>query len=144
MIYTFECSCGATRQENISVEARDTTVVTCSTCNAAMRRIFNAGKVNIAMKGWGWTGRDYKEKRSRDQHSIDMALKQQERYGDGPRLVPNYKGKEADTWDQVRDQAITDNGVAAASQYSDLIAREQHVTTRSEVVEKTIKEMKGL
>jgi predicted nucleic acid-binding Zn ribbon protein len=58
MIYTFECSCGATRQENISVEARDTTVVTCSTCNAAMRRIFNAGKVNIAMKGWGWTGRD--------------------------------------------------------------------------------------
>ena len=143
MIYVFQCpKCGENRQENVAIAERDTAVITCEQCNERMARVFN-GKVNFHMKGWGWTGRDYKEKRARDQHSIDMALKQHERYGGGAKLVPNYNGQEADTWEQVREQAVLEKGTVVAPQYTDLIQQErQGPLSRSAVIDKTINDMK--
>jgi len=142
MIYTFECECGEMTKKNLSVEERDSEIL-CS-CGNQMDRVFNPGSVNFSLKGWGWTGRDWKEKRAREQRSVDMALKQNERYGEGAKLVPNYKGQKADSWEQVRDQAVMEKGSQVAAQYQPLIEKERSgPRSKNEVIDKTVKDMRS-
>jgi predicted nucleic acid-binding Zn ribbon protein len=146
MIYTYKCpTCLTEKTESVSIEGRDTILIQCSACNMRMERVFNLGKVNVSMRGWGWTGQDYKEKRKREQHSVDMAIKQNDRYGSGSKLVPNYNGKEADSWEQIRDEAVFKSGAQVAPQYDTLI-REERKGRKStqEVVDKTIRDIKGM
>ena len=141
MIYLFKCECGLEQKKNLPVSERDSQVL-CE-CGSEMCRAL-PGHVNFSLKGWGWTGRDYKEKRTREKRSVDMALKQHERYGDGSKLVPNYKGQEADSWEQVRDQAVFEKGSTVAPQYTHLIEQEKKGSrTRSEVVDKTVRDMRS-
>jgi putative FmdB family regulatory protein len=142
MIYLFQCSsCGETRKENLKISDRDSEV-NCE-CGSVMSRVFDSD-MNFSLKGWGWTGRDYKEKRIREQRSVDMAIKQNERYGGKNKLIPNYKGHEADSWEQVRDQAVAEKGLTVASQYTDLVHQEKEgPKTRNQIVTETIRDMKG-
>jgi predicted nucleic acid-binding Zn ribbon protein len=143
MIYTFKCEkCNAIESHNIPLNKRDDSGITCKNCSVNMVRVIQS-EVNFTLKGWGWTGKDWKEKRNREQHSIDMALKQHERYGNN-KLVPNFKGDVADSWEQVRDQAILEKGIKVAPQYNDLINAERkgRVST-SEIINKTVQDMRG-
>jgi putative FmdB family regulatory protein len=142
MIYQFKCEkCGVEVKENRGVSNRDNPII-CQ-CGGSMSRMFNSD-MNFALAGWGWTGRDYKEKRTREQHSVDMAVKQHERYGDGPSLVPNYRGNMASSWSEVRDQAITEKGSSVAPQYATLIEKEKSGRKSvSQVIKDTVADIKG-
>lgn len=142
MIYVFECECGEVRKENLPVSERDSEII-CS-CGKSMNRVINSGAINFSLKGWGWTGRDYKEKRIREKRSLDMALKQHERYGDGDKLVPNYNGREADSWKEVRDQAVFEKGAQVSNQYESLINKEEcGRKSKSDIINETVNDMRS-
>jgi len=140
MIYIYKCSCGNIEKKNLSISDRDI-LIPCS-CGKDMARVFNTGDVNFSLKGWGWTGQDYKEKRVRAKRSVEMALKQHERYGEGPKLIPNYNGQEAKSWEDVRDQAVSEKGSDSAALYRDLIGKEKSgPKSKSDVVAKVTSEI---
>jgi hypothetical protein len=68
-----------------------------------------------------WPSKGERIKSQRKKASEAAGQRQRERYKN-PSLVPNYKGKETDTWDEAQQEALKDKGPESASTYDELLA----------------------
>ena len=89
--------------------------------------IFNPGDVKFILKdgeSGGWASKALKENKFRQEHRQVMARRERD-HAPKTRLVPNFGGKLAHTWADVRDHVMTTKGAASASTYDRLVKKEQ-------------------
>ncbi len=89
--------------------------------------VFSPGDVQFILKdgeSGGWASKAMKENHYRREHRQVMARREKD-HAPKTRLIPNFGGKLAHTWADVRDHVQTTKGSAAASTYDRLVAKEQ-------------------
>lgn len=92
--------------------------------------VFNPGDVGFVLKdgvSGGWASKAMKENRYRKRHAEVMAKREKDHVFKS-RLVPNYGGREANTWGDVQDHVRSKDGEYAASTYNHLVTKERGVT----------------
>lgn len=101
---TYEYRCGTCNkiEEHIH-RMSETPEIKCS-CGEVMSRMisFNAG--GFIIRG-GSEAINWKEKRHRMKSREEVAIRQRERYGDGPKIKPNIAGVETESWSDARKMA---------------------------------------
>lgn len=108
-----------------SVKRGDTQLV--DDAGAPLEIVFNPGTVGFVLKdgvSGGWMSKANKENKFRRARGTAMASKEKDHVFKS-RLVPNYKGEEAHSWADVQDHVRSTKGVAAASTYAPLVAKEK-------------------
>ena len=89
--------------------------------------VFNPGAVGFVLKdgvSGGWMSKANKESKFRRERGAVMAQKEKDHVFKS-RLVPNYQGQEAHSWADVQDHVRSTKGVASASTYAPLVAKER-------------------
>jgi hypothetical protein len=89
--------------------------------------VFNPGQASFILKdgpSGGWASKAMKENKYRSGRSQVMAKREKDHVFK-TRLIPNYKGEEAETWQEARDEARAQGNEAAALTYEPLVAKEQ-------------------
>lgn len=93
--------------------------------------VFNPGEVGFVLKdgaSGGWASKAMKENKYRAERGQVMARRERD-HAPRTRLIPNYQGQEGHSWADVQDHVRTTDGVAAASTYNKLVAKESKGTT---------------
>lgn len=88
--------------------------------------VFNPTGASFVLKdgpSGGWMSKANKEAGFRSARGVEMARREKDHVFRS-RLVPNYKGQEADTWREAREEARKDSGLAAASTYDRHVRKE--------------------
>lgn len=94
---TFSFSCGGcSAVQDVFRSVSDTSEVTCPSCGAAMQRLFTPS-VSSHVRGMTLS-KAHKESKVRMVGNAERAVKQLERWGTGPSLVPNVDGSEVGSW----------------------------------------------
>jgi hypothetical protein len=89
--------------------------------------IFDPGQVGFVLKdgeSGGWASKAQKENKYRKGRGKEMRRRERD-HAPKTRLIPNYEGQEAHTWEDVRDHVRTEKGEAAAGTYDQLVTKEQ-------------------
>lgn len=126
MKYDFKCGgCGALEEYDIPLKEfpdHKESGVECRECGATAEYVFNPQSVQISFVGDAWADKNYQEKAYRNRRSKYLKKRQYEVHKK-PELVPNFKGEEADTWEEAAD-AARDEGLSTES-YEPLIQKER-------------------
>lgn len=136
--YDYRCrECGSVQEEIHSIKI-DPDVV-CNSCGKkGMERLISR---NITGFITGDTeAKLWKEKRHRNQKNKELAVKQIDRYGSGPTLVPNVEGQEVGSWSEAKKLA-KDKG-KNASTYDSYVQKEKTTSKISGVNDATYKAAK--
>lgn len=89
--------------------------------------VFNPGAASFVLKdgpSGGWASKAMKENKYRKEHRKVVAKREKDHVFK-TRLIPNYKGQEAETWQEARDEARFQGNEAAALTYEPLVAKEK-------------------
>lgn len=89
--------------------------------------VFDPGDVGFVLKdgvSGGWASKAQKENKYRKERGKEMRRRERDHVFKS-RLVPNYGGREAHSWKDVRDHVRGEKGEAAASTYDSLVTKEQ-------------------
>ena len=92
--------------------------------------VFNPGDVKFVLKdgeSGGWASKALKENKYRVARRQTMAQRERDHVFKS-RLVPNFGGKEASSWADVRDHVRSVKGVESASTYDRLVRAESGKT----------------
>lgn len=102
---TFDYKCTACQKvEEHTKSISEEPIFNCSVCGALMERIFTVNTTGFILKG-GTEAINYKEKRHRMKKSEEIAIKQKEKHGSGPKIRPNVAGMEVDSWSDAQKVA---------------------------------------
>lgn len=94
--YDYFCDrCGRTEEHIHSMLEKPDIV--CPECSGKMERLISQNFGGFILKG-GTASIHSREKENRKKHSLEMARRQQERYGDPAKIKPNIAGVETGTW----------------------------------------------
>jgi len=94
---------------------------------AALQLVFDPSDTSFILKdgpSGGWASKALKENKYRNSRSSVMAKREKDHVFK-TKLVPNYNGQEAATWQEARDEARVQKGEAAALTYEPLVAQEK-------------------
>lgn len=89
--------------------------------------VFNPGDVKFVLKdgeSGGWASKSMKENRYRQERRQVMTRRERD-HAPKTRLIPNYGGKEAHSWADVRDHVRSVKGAESAATYDRLVTKEQ-------------------
>lgn len=89
--------------------------------------VFDASGVGFVMKdgvSGGWASKALKENKHRIGRAENMKRREKDHVFKS-RLVPNFQGQEAHSWDDIRDHVHTTKGAASAQTYDHLVAQEK-------------------
>jgi hypothetical protein len=89
--------------------------------------VFNPGNATFVLKdgpSGGWASKALKENKYRKERRQVMTKREKDHVFK-TRLIPNYKGQEAETWAEARDEARLQQGEAVALTYEPLVAKEK-------------------
>jgi putative FmdB family regulatory protein len=129
MVYDYKCiECGKVEEQYHGMN--ETPEIKCSVCGNPMTRIFTLNRTGFIIRGEA-PSKVVKEKRYRQKHNADLSVKQVERYGTGPKPVPNVGGQEVGSWSDAAKLA-KDKGLNTAS-YEPMIQKEKSVSKVSGV-----------
>jgi len=95
--------------------------------DSELKLIFNPGDVKFVLKdgeSGGWASKALKENKYRQERRQVMTKRERD-HAPKTRLVPNFGGKEAPSWADVRDHVMSTKGAASAATYDRLVTREQ-------------------
>lgn len=62
----------------------------------------------FCLKGGGWPGQDFLRKRQMTENNESAGKRTKETWGDSASLVPNYKGKECEDWNEAANLSKKD------------------------------------
>lgn len=88
--------------------------------------VFNPAGASFVLKdgpSGGWMSKANRENGYRSARGVEMARREKEHVFKS-RLVPNYKGQEAESWREAREEARKESGLAAASTYDRHVRKE--------------------
>jgi hypothetical protein len=104
-----------------------------------MERIFTINRTGFIIRGEA-PSKVVKEQRYRQKHNADLSVKQVERYGTGPKPVPNVGGEEVGSWSEAAKLA-KDKGLNTSS-YEPMIAKEKATSKISGINDSAWKKVK--
>lgn len=108
--YEYKCNeCGVI--EEIVHSIKESPLIECPYCKnkgkkVTMERLISLNKGGFIFKQWT-EAQAYKIKRDRYNKSEELGKKQKERYGEGPKLVPNVGGEEVGSWEEAKKLAAS-------------------------------------
>jgi putative FmdB family regulatory protein len=138
MVYDYKCvRCGKIEEQYHGM--KETPEFFCPDCDSPMERIFTINRTGFIIRGEA-PSKVIKEQRYRQKHNADLGLRQVERYGTGPKPVPNVGGEEVGSWKEAAKLA-KDKGLNTAS-YEPLIQKEKTISKVSRVDDKVWKKAK--
>jgi hypothetical protein len=121
--YTFRRADGATTQRRLSFEEYDLiqsgAFKVVVDAGAPLVIVFNPKGASFVLKdgpSGGWISKANKENGYRSGRGSVMARREKDHVFK-TRLIPNYKGQEAESWREAREEARSNSGLAAASTY---------------------------
>ena len=133
-MYTFQHPSGALLTKKLSFEDFDAiqagTKEVVSDDGEVLTLLFNPGNLGFSLKdgeSGGWASKALKENNYRRERSAQMAQRERDHVFKN-RLVPNYEGKEAHSWKDVRTHVRDVSGEASAKTYDRLVASEEKGT----------------
>lgn len=88
--------------------------------------IFNPGDVKFVLKdgeSGGWASKALKENKYRQERRQVMTRRERD-HAPKTRLIPNFGGKEAHSWADVKDHVMSTRGAESAATYDRLVAKE--------------------
>lgn len=89
--------------------------------------VFNPGNASFVLKdgpSGGWASKAMKENKYRKGRRVEMTRREKDHVFK-TKLIPNYKGQEAHSWQEARDEARLQEGDKAALTYEPLVAKEK-------------------
>lgn len=93
----------------------------------ALELIFNPKNATFILRdgpSGGWASKAMKENKYRQGRRVEMTRREKDHVFK-TRLIPNYKGEEASSWLEARDEARAQGNEAAALTYEPLVAKEK-------------------
>lgn len=131
--YTFRRADGATTKRKLTFEEYDLiqsgAFQVVDDEGAPLELIFNPAGVGFVMKdgpSGGWISKAQKENGYRSAHGAVMARRERDHVFK-TRLIPNYKGQEAESWGDVRAEVRKQSGHGAASTYDHHVHEEKSI-----------------
>lgn len=135
-IYTFRRSDGQILRQRMSIadyeDIKSRKKILLDEDDNELELLFDPGSVGFILKdgiSGGWMSKAHKENEYRKRRYEEMGRKQKN-HAPRTRLVPNYGGKLADQWSDVRDHVHSTKGGASASTYDRLVAEESRGASR--------------
>lgn len=129
--YTFQAQDGATTRRKLTFEeyglVQAGTLQVVGDQGQALELVFNPSGMAFVLKdgpSGGWMSKANKENGYRAKHGQTMRRREKDHVFK-TQLVPNYRGEEASTWKEVREEARTQSGDLAASTYDGHVAKER-------------------
>ena len=127
MVYDFWClDCGNVQEDECSVNEFKSYTPVCVKCGGVCKYRFSPTKVHFVLKdgqSGSWPSKGERFKKFRAKASEDAARRQKDRYT-APSLVPNFQGKETETWTEAKEKAADAIGPDAAATYNDKVKSE--------------------
>lgn len=129
MQYDYKCSqCDNIQEEEHSAVGFKEFEPKCKKCGSVCKYTFTPTIVQFALKdgpSGSWASKGIRFKNYRAKQNENMKKRQRDRYGHLSReAIPNYKGKETETWANARSEALKDKGPEVASTYNAKVASE--------------------
>ena len=131
--YATRCTtCRETRDVRLSFAEYDevkaeTKTIECPSCGGTAAIEFAPGILGFVMKdgeSGGWASKANKENHYRARRSTVMAQRERDNVFK-PKLVPNFKGLETETWRNAQEVARQEKGDESAITYEPLVSQEQ-------------------
>lgn len=131
-VYYYECdSCKNVFEEWASMSGYKDMKPGCPECKSPSHNIFVPSVPQVAFKdgpSGSWPSKGQRFQKHRQQASEAAAKRQRDRFGDVNKLVPNYNGKETESWREAQSEAVKERGVEAAASYTSKVAAEKKPT----------------
>jgi predicted nucleic acid-binding Zn ribbon protein len=127
MIYQYVCvACGNEQDEQCSVNSFKEFRPPCTECGSECAYQFNPSGVQFILKdgpSGSWPSKGNRVKQQRAKASEAAGRRQHERYST-PKLVPNFEGKETESWKDAQSEALKEKGPEAATTYEQKVQTE--------------------
>jgi hypothetical protein len=131
--YTFKRADGATTRRRLSFEEYELIKAgafqVVDDGGNALELVFNPAGASFVLRdgpSGGWMSKANKENGYRAGRNVEMARREKDHVFK-TRLIPNYKGEEAETWREAREEARRDSGLSAASTYDRHVSEEKAI-----------------
>jgi len=111
-IYMFKCVECEKSQEEIHKIENIPDLMPCHSCGGEAKRTLS--QVSVQLKGYGFPGRDMKEKKYRTGRHAEMGRRQRESHAVSSKVTPNVGGELCDSWSDAAKLA-KEKGKDAAS-----------------------------
>jgi len=95
-VYNYKCTACEQNQEEIHPMAAIPLKTQCQSCGADTKKTLS--QVRVQLKGYGFPGKEMKEKNYRTARHAEMGRKQKEAHGEASKVMPNVEGEICDTW----------------------------------------------
>jgi hypothetical protein len=127
--YTYKCTACENSQEMMaSIKTYDTEHPACEACGGVCNYTYVPSVPYVSFidgPSGSWVSKGERFKKHRQLASEAAARRQRERYGDMSKgAVPNYQGKEMESWREAQNEAIKDKGIEVAATFNSKIKEE--------------------
>lgn len=126
--YTFKCpACETIVEAEYSMKDFQDQHPPCSSCGDLCNYHWVPSVPQIVLKDGAtgsWPSKGNRFKQYRQKASEAATKRQQNRYGDPKGAVPNYDGKETESWREAKSIAIKEQGLKVAPSYDQKITQE--------------------
>ena len=131
-VYYYQCdSCEEVFEEWASISGYKEFTPECKQCGSKSHNVFVPSVPQVAFKdgpSGSWPSKGQRFQNYRRQASEAAAKRQRDRFGDTNKLVPNYNGKETESWREAQSEAVKERGAEAAASYTDKVVSEKKNT----------------
>ena len=129
MIYNYFCEkCDRNQDEEHKVEGFKEYHPKCTKCGSDTQYKWVPTITNFILKdgaSGSWVSKGERFKKFRASQSEKMEKRQKDRYGHLKRdAIPNYGGKETETWREAQFQAMKEKGAESAATFNDKVKEE--------------------
>lgn len=100
----------------------------CSECKAVCNYIWVPSVPQVAFKdgpSGSWVSKGLRFKRHRAKEAEAATRRQNERFGEAKRAIPNFNGVETGTWSEAQKIAADKKGPESAATYAPLVRSEK-------------------
>lgn len=130
ILYDYRCGkCDWVQEEWCSMHTFKEYTPVCDKCGGFCTYEFNPKGVSFVLKDGptgSWPSKGERFKKFRTKASETAARRQADRYPYVSRgAIPNYKGAEADSWEEARSAAAHEDGLEVAATFDSKVAEEK-------------------
>jgi hypothetical protein len=127
MQYDYACTkCKNVQEESCSVQVYKTYHPKCNKCGSKCDYQFNPSGIQFVLKdgpSGSWPSKGNRIKGQMNKKNDLMIRRQRDRYGGGPTAVPNFGGKEVESWEEAKNIALKEKGPHSAATYDQIIKK---------------------
>lgn len=131
-VYFYECeNCAHINEEWASMSEFKDLKPPCKECAGPTHNVFRPSVCQVAFKdgpSGSWVSKGLRFQKHRQVQNEAAAKRQRDRFGDTNKLVPNYNGRETESWREAQNEATKERGVESAATYASKVQTEKKIT----------------